>query len=314
MRSLSDTWPWRRNSEPAFAGAGAIGRPGAPTVLLRGERARREASVLGLRIDRPAPAGLGIALSAALLLSAGVYGAVHGGQYQAFVRSEGGAGDFLARTFGFGVQAVTMTGQSRLTPREVLDLAGISPKSSMPFFDVDAARERLEKTPLVKQASVRKLYPGQIVIELVERTPAALWQRDGEIKTISADGAVIDELRDTAFRDLPFVVGPGANERLPEFRALLDQTDELRPKITSGILVDGRRWNLKFAGGIEVKLPEIDPSDAVATLLKMQRDSRILDRDILSVDLRTPGKAFVRLTADAAEARAEARPKKGATP
>jgi len=314
LRSLSDTWPWRRNAEPAFAGASVAGRPGAPAVLLRGERARREASILGLRIDRPAPRGLGVALSAALLLAAGAYGAVHGGQYQAFVRSEGGAGDFLARTFGFGVQAVTMTGQSRLTPREVLDLAGISPKSSMPFFDVDAARERLEKTPLVKQASVRKLYPGQIVIELVERTPAALWQRDGEIKTISADGAVIDELRDTAFRDLPFVVGPGANERLPEFRALLDQTDELRPKITSGILVDGRRWNLKFAGGIEVKLPEIDPSDAVATLLKMQRDSRILDRDILSVDLRTPGKAFVRLTADAAEARAEARPKKGATP
>ncbi len=40
----------------------------------------------------------------------------------------------------------------------------------------------------------------------------------------------------------------------------------------------------------------------------------MLDRDILWVDLRTPGKAFVRLSADAAAARAEARPKKGATP
>ena len=43
--------------------------------------------------------------------------------------------------------------------------------------------------PLVKQASVRKLYPGQIVIELIERQPAGLWQKDGEVRAIAADGA-----------------------------------------------------------------------------------------------------------------------------
>ena len=184
----------------------------------------------------------------------------------------------------------------------------------MPFFDVDSARARLEKTPLIKQASVRKLYPGQIVIDMVERTPAALWQKNGEIKTISADGAVIDELRDANFRDLPLIVGDGANDRLPEFRALLDQTEELRPKIVAGLLIDRRRWTFRLNNGLEVKLPENEPSPAISTLVRMQRDSRILDRDILAVDLRTPGKAFLRLSAEAAEARATARPKKGATP
>ena len=92
-------------------------------------------------------------------------------------QAEGGVGDFLARAFGFGVKSITMSGQSRLTPAEVLAIAGVSPKISTPFFDVDLAREKLEQTPLIKQASVRKLYPSQIVIELVERTPAALWQK-----------------------------------------------------------------------------------------------------------------------------------------
>jgi cell division protein FtsQ len=311
LRSLSDSSTWRRQADPALAGAA---RGPAATVLLRGERLRRDLSFLGLRIDRPAPGGLGAAMAIALLLATAAVGAVRGGHYQAFVEAEGGLGDYLARAFGLGVRAITLSGQSRLTPREVLEIAGISPKSSMPFFDVDAARARLEKMPLIKQASVRKLYPDQIVIDMVERTPAALWQMKGEIKTISADGAVIDELRDSAFRDLPLVVGDGANERLPEFRALLDSTEELRPKIVAGLLVDRRRWTLKFNNGVEVKLPENEPSAAIVTLLKMQRDSRILDRDILSVDLRTAGKAFLRLTAEAAEARAEARPKKGATP
>ena len=318
MRSLTnvglrDSWFGRRQAEHALAGVGA-GRAAPRPVLLRGERARLDASFLGVRIDKPAPRGLGTGLALALLVAAAGVGAVRGGQYQAFVQAEGGVGDFLARSFGFGVQAITMTGQSRLTPREVLEIAGINPKSSIPFFDVDAARDRLEKNPLVAQASLRKLYPNRIVIDMIERTPAALWQTNGEIKTISADGAVIDELRDTNFSDLPFVVGEGANARLPEFRALLDATAELRPKIAAGVLVDERRWNLRLRNGLDIKLPEKDPSEAIAALLDLQRQSRILDRDILWIDLRTAGKAFVRLSAEAAEARAAAKPKKGAAP
>ena len=69
--------------------------------------------------------------------------------------------------------------------------------------------------------------------------------------------------------------------------------------------------NLHLRSGMDIKLPEEEPSDAMKTLLELQRDSHILDRDILWVDLRTPGKTFVRLTADAAAVRAEAQPKKG---
>ena len=165
-------------------------------MLLRGERARRAAAWARIGFDRPVPRGLGLALAAGLLLAATVFGAVRGGQYQAFVEREGSLGDVIARVLGFGVNTVTISGQSRLSESQVLAIAGISPNDSLPFFDAEAARARLEKTPLIKQASVRKLYPGQIVIDMVERTPAALWQRDGEVRTVAADGAVIDELRD----------------------------------------------------------------------------------------------------------------------
>ena len=69
--------------------------------------------------------------------------------------------------------------------------------------------------------------------------------------------------------------------------------------------------------GLDVKLPETDPADALATLVRLQRETRILDRDILWLDLRTPGRVFARLTVDAAAARQqrlEAHAKKGATP
>lgn len=313
MQSLSGTFGLRPVAQPALA----LARP-APVparVLLRGERGRRGAARWTLHFSKPAPRGVGLALAVALLGGATIVGALRGGEYADFAAREGGVGDYVARALGFGVEAVTISGQSQIGERQILSLAGLSGKSSLPFFDAVQARKTLEALPLIKQASVRKLYPDRIVIDIVERTPAALWQKDGELSAIAADGAVIDAAGDGRYAGLPFVVGDGANERIGEFFALLDASAELRPKILAGILVGDRRWNLKMRSGVEVKLPEDDPQAAMATLLTLQRESRILDRDILSVDLRAPGKVFARLSVDAAAARAATlKPKKaGAT-
>jgi cell division protein FtsQ len=286
-------------------------------VLLRGERSGHTINPFW-RWERRLPRGLGVGLAAALILAAAAVGAVRGGQYQAFVAAQGPLGDVLARELGFGVKAVTISGIARLDERETLGLAGISPKSSIPFFDVDAARARLEKAPLVASASVRKLYPNRIVIDIVERAPAALWQRDGEVSIVAADGAALDELKDARLNDLPFVVGKGANKRLREYLKLLDAAQELRSKIEAGVYVSERHWNLRMKTGVDVKLPENDPASAMPALLKLERENHILEKDILSLDLREPGRVFARLTADAADARAQkfadAKKKKGEKP
>ena len=100
-----------------------------------------------------------------------------------------------------------------------------------------------------------------------------------------------------------------------EFVALLEAMDELKPRVEAGVLVGQRRWNLRLKSGVDVKLPETDPQAAIATLLRLERQSRILERDILAVDLRVPGRAFVRLSQDAAAAWADSHAaKKGAQP
>ena len=309
MRSLSENTGWPHRAEPAFAGA--LAPPRTPAVLLRGERARRGSFLNRFRFEKPLPRGVGLVLSLALIASVAAVGVVRGGQYQAFVAAQGGIGDFFARGLGFGVNVVTISGQSRLTEREILKISEITPKDSLPFFDVEAARAKLEKTPLIAHASVRKLYPGQIVVDVVERTPAALWQRDGEVRTVAADGAVIDELRDSHLTNLPFVVGAGANAHLNEFLSILDASQELRLKVEAGVLIGERRWNLKMKSGVDVKLPEENPIAAVETLLRLQRQSRVLERDILWLDLRNPERAFARLSADAAAARQEKQDSKG---
>jgi len=293
------------------APAPALAEPAPPKVLLRGERARRGPLKLRLPLDRPPPLMLEIALTLLVLAGAAGYGAVRGGQLEASVARHGGLGDVAARALGLGVDIVTVSGATHMSEPRILAIAGISAKASLPFFDVAAARERLEADPLVKQASVRKLYPNQIVIDIVERAPFAVWQKDGELKAVAADGAPIDDVSDGRYAGLPFVVGEGANERAREFASLLDAMEELRTRVEAGVLIGGRRWNLRLKNGIDVKLPETDAEGAIARLLKLERDQRILERDVLAVDFRAPDRVFVRLTQEAASAWADAHaPKK----
>ncbi|HZZ62226.1 MAG TPA: FtsQ-type POTRA domain-containing protein [Roseiarcus sp.] len=312
MRPLNERLGWRA------AGAVLAGVPAAAaprTVLLRGERSTGGTLRWGIPLDRPPALWIEIAVTLAVLLGAAGLGAVRGGQLDAFIATHGRLSDVAARTLGFGVDVVTVSGAAHMSESRILAIAGISPKSSLPFFDAAAARARLEADPLVKQASVRKLYPNRIVIEIVERTPYGVWQKDGQVYAIAADGEPIDEVRDDRYVDLPFVVGEGANKRVREFTALLDAMDELKPRVEAGMLVGQRNWSLKLKSGVEVKLPEVDPEAAIATLLRLQRRSRILDRDVLALDLRTPGRVFARLSQESTAQWADAHaPKKGPQP
>lgn len=306
MRSIGEAFALRAPT-PAYAG----GDLSVTRVLLAGERSTGILFAWARLIWQPAPRGVGLALALALILGVATFGFLRGGEYKAFVASQGSVGDFIARALGFDIAIVTISGQAELHEAEILADAGITPKNSLLFLDAAQARARLEAIPLIKQASVRKLYPNHLVIDLVERAPYALWQKDGQVNVVAADGAVIDQMRDERFVTLPFVVGEGANERLPEFTALLAAAGELGPKIRAGVLVGNRRWNLKMTSGVDVMLPETNPLAAVATLVRLQRESRVLDRDVISLDFRIPGRMFARLTEDAAATRLAARPKKG---
>jgi cell division protein FtsQ len=309
LRPVKEVIVNTRSSLPAFAGVptGTSLEP-ARLRLRRGVRTRRSAhrGPLFVRfrglVGMP---GFGSALTLVFLICVGAYGCLVGGQFADFVANEGALRDVIARTFGFGLEAVTISGERELTEKEILGTAEIGPQSSLLFLDATRVRNRLAAMPLVKEASVSKLYPNRLLIEVEERRPFALWQKDGQVHIIAADGTPIDVLRDSRFAELPLVVGDGANERLDEYVSLLDSAGDLQPRIRAGILVAKRRWTLKMTNGVEVALPEKDARTAVALLAQLQRESRVLDKDVLSIDLRVKGRFVARISEEAAHARAE---------
>jgi cell division protein FtsQ len=313
VRRLSEMLRWGQAARRRLTAAAPEAAP--PKVLLRAERAAKASLRWRVRLDRPAPHKLDLALTLFVLLAAAIFGAARGGQLDGVMAQASHAGDWLGRSLGLGVAVVTVSGATHMSESRILAIAGIDASRSLPFFDVADAKARLEADPLISRASVRKLYPNQVVIEIVERTPYAVWQRDGDVSAIAADGAPIDGDVDDRYAGLPFVVGEGANAHVREYVGLLDAMDELKPRVEAGVFVGQRRWNLRLKSGVDVKLPEDNPQAAIAQLLTLQRQSRILEKDAMAFDFRVPGRVFVRLTDDAAAAWAEGHTaKKGAEP
>lgn len=291
---------------PDGAGQAAPLALGLPAILRRFARPRRARQAPP--IEARVPAHLGTTLVAGTLAAVALAGFVASGRYDGFVAEQGRPLDILARLAGFGVERVTISGLSRMYEHEVMEAAGIDWRSSVPFLDVDAVRARLMAVPLIATASVRKLYPNEIVISEVEREPAALWQLNGEIKVIAADGTVIDTMRDDRYANLPLVVGEDANVHLQEYLALIDSAGPLAERVKAGTYVSGRRWTLKL-DGVDIRLPEAGAAEALARLVDLESRNRILEKDVIAIDLRMTDRVVVRLTEEAAAARAESQKK-----
>jgi cell division protein FtsQ len=174
------------------------------------------------------------------------------------------------------------------------------------FLDADAARGRLMANPWIADAAVLKLYPDRLQITVTERQAFALWQKDGRLSVIAADGTVLESFVENRYLGLPLVVGRGAQRQAEDFLAVIDRYPAIRAVLRASILVAERRWNLRLGNGIDVRLPEANVEAALARLVALDRDKKLLSRDIDAVDMRLPDRVIVRLSDAAAQARADA--------
>ncbi|MGY2048289.1 cell division protein FtsQ/DivIB [Methylobacterium sp. JK268] len=290
---------------PPAAGWGLPG--GLTRALPRFLRPRRGS--VAIPIEQRMPPLLGTSLLFGFFGLVAAAGFVASGAYKEMVARSGTPLDIVARGSGFGLDKVTIAGLVQLQPAEILRAAGIDRRNALPFLNVVAVRDRLAEVPLIGSVSVRKIYPHELLVTLAEREPSALWQRNGEITVISADGTVIDRMRDGRFAALPLVVGDEANLRTREYLDLLDAAGPLKERIRAGTLVSGRRWTLKL-DGVDIRLPESGARDAMARLVKLETASRLLEKDIIAVDLRMPDRVVVRLTEESGGAWRAAHTKK----
>ena len=254
-------------------------------------------------IERHVPHRAGVVATALLLLGSAGLGIVKGGHATEVGVALGDSRNALANSIGFRITEVGINGRKQLSQDEVLAIGGVNGRSSLLFLDASAVRERLKANPWIAEATVLKLYPGQLQIDLVERSAFALWQRDGKLSVIADDGAVLEPYVTRRFLSLPLVVGKGAETHARDFLALLARYPQVGAATMAAIFVGERRWNLRLNDGLDIRLPENDVGNALAALSKLDKEDRLFSRDIVAVDMRLPDRLTVQLSDNAAKAR-----------
>jgi cell division protein FtsQ len=236
-----------------------------------------------------------LVLCALLLGSAAVYGAVLGGQTTRAYEALAGGFERSAIAAGFGIKKVAVTGQVYATDAAITAALGAGPDTMMLNFDTDAAKTRLESVPWIRHAQVMRLLPSTLQVVIEERTPFAIWQKNGQTYVVDAEGVVLAPAMRDAYAGLPFVVGEGAAKNAATLVAELAGHDDLNKHILAAIRVGDRRWTLKLISGGEILLPDDNVPEALASLAKLNDERRVLERDVASIDLRLLDRITVRL-------------------
>lgn len=199
----------------------------------------------------------------------------------------------LAATAGYRLDRLYVEGRHYTNAQELKDILNMKRGDPLFAFDPDTARAMLVRIPWIKEANVRRELPNTIYISIHERTPIALWQHDGKVRVIDAEGMTLTrDLR--AFTKLPLVVGENANTNASTLLSLLAAEPQIAQRVDAATWVGGRRWDLNLRGGTVVKLPEDDTGLALKRLADTHAAEGILDKDLAMIDLREPDRTVVR--------------------
>jgi len=289
---------WRQGNRAGAALPGVRGQSFSFGHFVLPRWLRRPVRIIG-RLgegDLVAPPYSASILSAVLIGSSLLYGGYLGGHLDAFVQG------VTART-GFAVDQIKVAGNRETSEIDVLDKLELDGWTSLIGFDADAARKRIETLPWVETAAVRKVYPHELQVRIDERRPFAIWQQGSQLSVIEKTGRIIAPYAGGKEAQLPLIMGEGAPETAPGLLARLAQYPELTARVKGYIRVGERRWDLRLENGITVKLPEQGEDQAIADLVRMDRDDGLLTRDIVAVDMRIGDRIAIQLSPEADKAR-----------
>lgn len=199
---------------------------------------------------------------------------------------------------GFVVKGYEIRGINRMERRRIDAVVEAHLGRPMPLVDLAGLRNELVQFGWVGDARVSRRFPDKLVIDIVERQPAAIWQHEQRLFLIDANGVVLDRVALEAMPDLPLVIGPHANQHTTALSSLLASAPHLRPQITGATWVGGRRWDLRFQTGELLSLPEHDDAAmrAFAEFARRDRAVPLLGRGFARFDMRIPGQLIVRVS------------------
>lgn len=194
------------------------------------------------------------------------------------------AGTILSNSGVFTVRQVTVSGVSHITAQEMTDLAAVPEGSTLLNVDVNGITSRLTSNPWVQSASVDRVFPDTLNLNITERTISAVVSvtvdksNTVEKWALSSDGMWLTELPDQnsaegqalpasvyedaanalEITDIPYGSSPEAgkycdNANVENALSIIDgMTTELADQVKSVAAASSNSTTLTLDNGVEI--------------------------------------------------------------
>jgi cell division protein FtsQ len=163
------------------------------------------------------------------------------------------------------IDRIVVRGNVRLSKGEVLAMLGGLRGESLMWTDLDTWRQRLQASPWVREAALRRSLPSTVEVLISERQPMGVGRINGEMYLVDEHGVIIDQYGPQyADLDLPIVDGL----TMTDGGSL---TDEARAELASRVIA-----SLRSRPTISRRVSQIDVADLHNALVILTGDPAVL--------------------------------------
>jgi cell division protein FtsQ len=191
---------------------------------------------------------------------------------------------------GLGIYDVEIEGnnivKTNIIVDKVLSHIGNPHENSIILVKLSELENEIKEIGWVDEASIRKKFPGSIIIKIKEREPSCMWQQDNKIYLSDIEGNLITDKVTNEYLNLPLIVGKDSKNEVPQFFGIISSSPYLYSMVKEGKRVGKRRWDIILQSGVIIKLPEKNYENAWKKLADLDKENKILSKDVNYIDLR----------------------------
>lgn len=151
------------------------------------------------------------------------------------------------------------------------------------LLDVNKVQQELEQLPWVYSASVRKQWPNEVSVYVIDQTPVAQWNEDF---FINQNGVIFQADKSRVDTVLPKLFGPEGSEliALENYKNLSNLLTYIQVGIRELVLTERFAWQLTLDDGVFLDLGREDRVTRVQRFMDAYRDIKAHAQQDMQVD------------------------------
>lgn len=200
----------------------------------------------------------------------------------------------LLNRLGLGLNEVTVSGQRMTADRDIYDRLQLAKQNSVWLIDIEQARRRVETLSWVEQASLQRVFPDRLHVDIKERTPRAIWSDGHNSMLIDRTGRVLGPLGASKSSALPIMFGVDAPKHADAVLNAIAAFPDLQNKVAVFEWTARRRWTLHLRNGQKILLPAQGWTTALLQLVKGKAPRRLIDADFRTLDMRIASQTAIK--------------------